>query len=124
MTTNDANDSDHSNPARDRALAARPRHGFRNAVGIEAMAQQFLKSQSMRDAKRFQRVIGVLRRELGPELAQHVTPHALRAGTLTLVVADSILLAELRNHLHHNILEACVVAGAGVTEIIYRVARR
>ena len=113
MNTYGADSDPHSNPRRDRALAAQPRHGFRNAIGMNDLSKQFLSSQAMRNAKRFQRIYGILRDLLGPEIATEVKPHHLRGGKLTLLVSDSVLLAELRNHFHHQLIEACVARGAG-----------
>lgn len=115
--------NEHSNPGRDRALAAKVRHGWRDPLDMGRMSEDFLSSQAMRTARRFLKIREVLRDQLDERRAAAIHPHSLRKGRLVLLVEDTILLAELRNHYHRPLLEACIDVGAGVTDIAYRVGR-
>lgn len=113
-----------STPERDRALASRPRDGWRKVAGLGAELESFRHSPEFAAMRRFTRVNTALREAL-PEHAQgKVKAVNMRAGTLTLEVADGVLLAELRTMCARRILEALAGGGTGATRLIWRVARR
>jgi hypothetical protein len=113
-----------SNPERDRALAARPRDGWRRAAPLGNVVEDFRHSPEFAAMRRFTRVNTALKEAL-PERAQgRVKAIAMRAGTLTLEVADGVLLAELRTTCARRILDALAAGGTGATRLIWRVARR
>lgn len=113
-----------STPERDRALARKPRLGFRRAEGIDALVRGFLSSDDVRKMKRFAAVRGALDRVLSDKEQPKVQAMHLAAGVLTLEVSDGVLLGELRNHRTHDLLSSLGEAGTTVTRIAWRLARK
>jgi len=74
--------------------------------------------------RRFGRVAGALTKALPAKALGKVRPVDLRAGTLTLEVDDSPLLAELRQHHAHALQVELAAAGTGVSRVQWRLARR
>jgi hypothetical protein len=111
-------------PERDRALARKPRLGFRKAEGIDALVRGFLSSEEVRRMKRFAAVRGALALALNETELLKVKPISIRAGVLSLEVADGVLLGELRNHRNHDLLSALAAGGTAVTRIAWRLAKK
>ena len=74
--------------------------------------------------KRFAKVRGALDTVLGERERVKVTPISIQEGVLTVEVADSVLLGELRNHRAAALLAALAEAGTSVVRINWRIARR
>ena len=113
-----------STPERDRALAAKPRDGWRRASPLGNLVEDFRHSPEFAAMKRFTRVNTALKQALPANIHGKVRAIAMRTGTLTLEVADGVLLAELRTTATRRILEALAAGGTGATRLIWRVARR
>lgn len=113
-----------SDPDRDRRLAARARHGWRHAEGLGDAIDDFRHSAEFAAMRRFTRVHDALRAALPGHAHAKVRATALKAGTLTLEVADGVLLAELRAHHARAVIAALAAGGTGATRLIWRVARR
>jgi hypothetical protein len=111
-------------PERDRALARKPRLYPRKAEGIDQLVKGFLSSEDVRRMKRFAKVRGALDTVLGERERVKVTPISIQEGVLTVEVADSVLLGELRNHRAAALLAALAEAGTSVVRINWRIARR
>lgn len=102
-------------PERDRALARKPRLGFRKAEGIDSLVRGFLSSEEVRRMKRFAAVRGALAEVLSDKELTKVAPISIAAGVLTMEVADGVMLGELRNHRNHDLLSALAETGTTVT---------
>jgi predicted nucleic acid-binding Zn ribbon protein len=113
-----------SDPLRDRQLAAQPRLRARNATPLADAVDGWLKSEEARRLRRFQRVAAALKQSLDARALARVRPLTFRSGVLTLEVTDGPLLAELRQHRQHALLDALAKAGTGVSRIQWRLARR
>lgn len=111
-------------PERDRALARKPRLGYRKAEGIDDLVRGFLSSEEVRRMKRFAAVRGALAQALTEKELLKVKPISISAGALTLEVADGVLLGELRNHRNHDLLSALAEGGTAVTRIAWRLAKK
>ncbi len=111
-------------PERDRALARKPRYAFRKTEGIDQLVKGFLSSEDVRRMKRFAKVRGALDAVLNERERAKVKPVGITEGVLTLEVADSVLLGELRNHRAHALVAALADDGTGVTRIAWRLAKR
>lgn len=111
-------------PERDRALARKPRLGFRKAEGIDSLVRGFLSSDEVRQMKRFAAVRGALAETLTEKELAKVKPISIAAGVLSMEVADGVLLGELRNHRNHDLLSALAEAGTTVTRIAWRLAKK
>ena len=111
-------------PERDRWLARKPRLGPRRAESIDHLVRGFLSSEDVRRMKRFARVRGAIDAVLAERERKKVQAVSLQAGVLTLEVADSVLLGELRNHRAHALLAALAEAGTGVTRLNWRIVRK
>ncbi len=113
-----------SDPERDRALAAKPRDGWRRAAPLGNVVEDFRHSPEFAAMRRFTRVNSALKEALPAQAQGKVKAVAMRAGTLTLEVADGVLLAELRTTCTRRIQDALAAGGTGATRLIWRVARR
>ncbi len=113
-----------SDPERDRRLAQRARYSRRSAEGLDAALGGFFSSTEMQRMRRFQRVVPALQRCLPPQLLQAVSPVRLQEGALTLEVADSVAMHELRQHYAPALAGALAEAGTGVSRLIWRLAPR
>lgn len=111
-------------PERDRLLARKPRLGYRNAEGIDQLVKGFLSSEDVRKMKRFAKVRGAIDQVLTERERPKVQAISLQVGVLTLEVADSVLLGELRNHRAHALLKVLIDEGTGVTRLNWRIARK
>jgi len=111
-------------PERDRALARKPRVGYRKAEGIDALVRGFLSSDEVRRMKRFAAVRGALAEALTEKELAQVTPLSIAAGVLTMEVSNGVLLGELRNHRQHDLLSALAEGGTTVTRIAWRLAKK
>jgi len=111
-------------PERDRAIAAQPRYGFRCALPIDALVDQWLGSDEAKRARRLARVAGAMAGVLDARTRRQVRPVRFATGTLTIEVANSVLLGELRQHHEHALIDALARAGTGVTRLAWRVAAR
>jgi hypothetical protein len=60
-----------------------------------------------------------LREVLGEAAAARVEARRIVRGVLTLAVADSVLLAELRSHRAHALLGALAARGTGVLRLAW-----
>lgn len=113
-----------STPERDRALASRPRDGWRRAEGLDRELDSFRRSPEYAAMRRFARIHGALNEVLPERARGKVKAVNLRAGTLVLEVADGVLLAELRLTCARQVLAALAAAGTGTSRLTWRVARR
>lgn len=113
-----------STPERDRALASRPRDGWRRADGLDRELDSFRRSPEYAAMRRFARIHGALNEVLPERARGKVKAVNLRAGTLVLEVADGVLLAELRLTCARQVLAALAAAGTGTSRLTWRVARR
>jgi len=113
-----------SDPDRDRRLAAKPRQGWRRAEPLGNVVEDFRHSPEFAAMRRFTRVNTALKAALPEGVHGKVKAIAMRAGTLTLEVADGVLLAELRTTCTRRILDSLAAGGTGATRLIWRVARR
>lgn len=112
-----------SDPERDRRLARKPRYAWRNATGLGDLVSTFMRSDEVRRMKRFTAVAEGLAAVLPEARLARIRAVGISQGALTLEVADSVLLAELRSHHQAALLAALAEAGAGVTRITWRLAR-
>ena len=113
-----------SGPERDRRQAQRHRQGPRWAEPLGDVLDSVLDREALARMRRFGRVAGALTRTLPAKAVGKVRPVDLRAGTLTLEVDDSPLLAELRQHHAHAVQAELASAGTGVSRVQWRLARR
>lgn len=113
-----------SDPERDRILAARQRTGWRRAEPLAEAVGDFRASPEFAALRRFTRVNSALKAALPANAQGKVRAVAMQSGTLTLEVADGVLLAELRSTCARRIVEALAAGGTGATRLIWRVARR
>jgi hypothetical protein len=81
-----------------------------------------MRSEEIQRARRFERVLSVLRQELQPHVLAKITPLRFAAGVLTLQVADGTLASELRQYRSQALLSALAQAGSGVSRIVWRLA--
>jgi len=116
-------DEHQSDPERDRRLASRVRLGWRTPKPIGGLVDAWTSSAEYRRQQRMRQVRLALVEILGETLAARVEPVSLTARGLTLAVADALLLAELRNHVHHELLAALAERGVGTQTVIYRLRR-
>lgn len=112
-----------ANPQRDRDLAAQPHYGPRRAVPLSAIVGELMKSEEIQRLRRFQRVNGALAKALPSAQLAKITPVQLKGGVLTIDVADGLLLAELRQHHAHHLLEVLAAAGTGVSRVHLRLTK-
>jgi hypothetical protein len=110
-------------PERDRRVAQRPRYAFRAAASIGDEISSFLGSEAFQRLRRFQRVNGALKAALGGAALAKLKAVQLKAGVLTIEVAEGPLLAELRQHAERTVLQALASAGTGVSKVVWRLAR-
>jgi len=113
-----------SDPQRDRQLARQVRYGPRFAQSAERVVDRWLRGPELKRLRRNRRIAGALRSVLSPAELDRVEPVAVRKGTLTLAVSDSILLSELRNHRLGCLIAELVDQGTGINRVVFRVARR
>ncbi len=111
-------------PERDRRLANKPRYGYRKAKPLREEIEQLIGSETFRKLKRFQRVNDALKVAIGEKFMTRIRPVSAKAGTLVIEVADSPLLAELKQHYHYKIINALSSAGTGISRVQYRIGRR
>lgn len=114
----------HSDPDRDRRLAGQVRHGYRRATGAGDILDRWWRGADGQRLRRMRRLGGALRSVLSEAELERIEPVSLRDGVLTLAVADSMLLSELRNHRHGVVLATLVEQGTGVSRLVYRLRRR
>ena len=105
-------------------MAQRPRQGPRRSESVGDVLGHVLDREALARMRRFGRVAGALTRTLPANALGKVRPVDLRAGTLTLEVDDSPLLAELRQHHAHALQVELAAAGTGVSRVQWRLARR
>jgi hypothetical protein len=113
-----------SGPERDRRLSAKPRYGYRNTQPLAHEISQLLGSETFRRLRRFQRVNDALKSALGATFLSRIKPTSLKAGVLIIDVADSPLLAEIKQHYEFRVIKALADAGTGVSRVQWRLARR
>ncbi len=113
-----------SDPDRDRRLAAKPRDGWRRVAGLGNEVESFRLSPEFAALRRFTRINSALKEALPVHAFGKVRAIAMRAGVLTLEVADGVLLAELRSTCNRRVLEALATGRTGASRLIWRVARR
>jgi hypothetical protein len=116
--------TDHSNPDRDRYLARQVRYGYRRATGAAQILNQWWTSEDGKRLRRLKRLAGALRSVLSDPEFDKIEPVSLKAGVLTLAVSDTMLLSELRNHRHGELVAALVEQGTGINRVVYRLKRR
>lgn len=113
-----------SSPERDRRLAAQVRHGPRWAEGLDHALGRILDRSTRQRMRRYGKAVAILRQQLPAPVVERIEPVDLRAGILTLAVADGPLLAELKQH-HAPALEAALVSGGtGVSKLKLVLRRR
>jgi hypothetical protein len=110
-------------PDRDRQEASRLHQGSRQPLPVGKLVGDWCRSPEYRRLQRLRKVRLALIEVLGEDLAARVQPVAFGSTGLTLEVADGMLLAELRNHIHHELLGALADHGVGTQEIRYRLRR-
>ncbi len=110
-------------PQRDRRLATKPRQFGKRTNTVDELARMFLKSDDLQRMRRFARVRGSLDRVLGERERSKVQPVHLAAGVLTIEVADTVLLGELRTHRVTALLQALAEDRTGITRLQWRLAR-
>ncbi len=110
-------------PERDRALAAQPRYGWRDAAPVADVVDSIMASAEIRRIKRFQKVTETLRSNLDTRVLAKIKPLSFKNGTLTISVSDHVQLAELQQHHEHRLLSALVANGCGVDRLIWKLAR-
>ena len=110
-------------PERDRRLAAKPRYRFRAAQPLGNEIEYLLGSETFRRLKRFQKVTDALKTAVGASILAKLKPVRMQAGVLTIEVTDGPLLAELRQHHERKVLQSLTLAGTGVTQVTWRIAR-
>ncbi len=113
-----------SGPERDRRLSAKPRYGYRATKPLAHEISQLLRSETFRKLRRFQRVNDALKSALGETFLSRIKPTSLKAGVLIIEVADSPLLAEIKQHYDHRVTQSLADAGTGVSRVQWRLARR
>jgi hypothetical protein len=115
--------TDRPGPARDRALAQKPRQRPRVPISLGEVVGALMKSEDIQRMRRFQHVRAALRSCLPERYLTRLTPIQLKAGVLTVEVADGLLLTEVRQHYASRIEQALAQAGTGISRVIYRVVR-
>jgi hypothetical protein len=110
-------------PERDRNLAGRTRYGPRYATPLGDVAKWVMEDAQMRERRRFQRVVTVLKAVLEPARLSRLKPVRCASGVLTIDVFDGPFLAELKQHLEPRLLDECARQGTGVSRIVWRLAR-
>lgn len=111
-------------PARDRAIASRPRSWPARVGSLGDELERMRRSPEYAAMRRFARIHGTLATALPERARGRVRALSVKGGTATLEVADGVLLAELRATAARAILEALAAAGTGVSRLAWRVARR
>jgi hypothetical protein len=110
-------------PERDRAIAAQPRYGRRNAVAVSDIVDGIMHSADIRRIRRFQKVTETLRANLDARILTKIRPLSFKNGTLLLSVSDHVQLAEMQQHHERRLLSALVANGCGVDRLQWRLAR-
>ncbi len=110
-------------PARDRALAHRARHGPRWAQDFSRMVDHWMRSPEVKRLARLRKVGDVVAGVLAPHERERIEIVSVHQGTLTIAVADTMLLSELRNHRQHELVHELVEQGTGVGRVRFRLAR-
>jgi hypothetical protein len=110
-------------PERDRAVANQPRYGRRNAVHVGDIIDSIMSSEDIKRMRRFQRISRTLKECLDEKSLKKVKPQQIKLGVLTLEVADTMLLAELRQHHGPRLLAALVASGTGISKLAWRLRR-
>ena len=108
---------------RDLDQARQVRHGGRTAIAASALVETIIGGPAAVKIKKFLRINAVLAKELPAALRARITPVRLEGGIVTIEVADSVLLAELRNHHQHRLVAALVAGGSGANRITWRLAK-
>jgi predicted nucleic acid-binding Zn ribbon protein len=112
-----------SGPERDRRLSAKPRYGYRAPQPLSHEISQLLGSETFKRLRRFQRVNDALKDALGENFLSRVRPISLKVGVLIVEVADTPLLAEIKQHYDHRVTQALAAAGTGVSRVQWRLGR-
>lgn len=110
-------------PDRDRRLAAQPRRLRRQSRSIDELVSGWTHSADYRRLERLRRARRALAAVLPPQLLERVRIASMTSRGLTLEISSSMLLAELRNHYHHDLVRALAQEGAGTQTVRYRLMR-
>lgn len=116
-------DSGFAASQRDLAQARQVRFGARTPVAASALVETIIGGPAAVKIKKFLRVNAILAKELPEALRIRISPVRLEGGIVTIEVADSVLLAELRNHHQHRLVAALVAGGSGANRITWRLAK-
>lgn len=108
---------------RDLEAARQFRRGPRREVHINDLARQWLHGPEARRIKKFQQINGIIQELFDAKTCERIQAKSFVKGILTLIIADSVLLAEMKNHHHHRLHDALIHAGTGVSKIVYRLKR-
>ena len=109
---------------RDKQLAREYRDRPRYTTEVGKLAKAWMRGPEARRIKIFHKVNTVLEDIFEPRLRALLEANRIAKGVLTLVVADSVFLSEMKNHHHHRLLESLIHAGTGITEIKYRLKKQ
>ena len=109
-----------STPERDRSLARQVRHHGRRAQSTASWIEQWVRSAEFKRLKRHRRIYSAIDDALPTAFRGHIQPVSIRKGTLLLAIDDNILLHELRNHYHHQLIEALIACGSGIADVRYK----
>ena len=102
---------------RDRQLAGEPHYGPRKAAKVSDLVSQWMKSPQVRRLKKYSHLTVALEEVLAPALLQRVSPKRWSGNVLTLAVAGSPHLAEIRQFYQTALLDAFMRHGLGIAQL-------
>lgn len=116
-------DQPRSGPVRDRQLAAQPRYTPRRAAAVADLVQGWMKGAEAQRLRRNRHIAQALARVLSERELPLVEAVSAVKGTLTLSVADHLLLTEMRNLRQRALIAALAETGTGLSRIRYRLKK-
>lgn len=102
---------------RDRRLARQPHYGPRKAAAVSDLVNHWMKSPQVRRIKKHSHLTVALEEVLPGNLMQRVAPQRWAGNTLTLAVASSAHLAEIRQFYQVPLLDAFMRHGLGIGQL-------
>ncbi len=108
---------------RDMAIARKHRDKPRYSKDLGDVAKQWLRGPEANRLRKFQKINTVMEDYFDKQIFECIRAQSFNNGTLTLIIADSVLLSEIKNHHHHHLHEALIHAGTGVSKIVYRLKK-
>jgi hypothetical protein len=109
--------AEHSNPGRDRHLAAQHRIGPRWADPIEKSLEKILDRNTRNRMRRYAKAVEVIRAQVPESVFTQIELVDCKAGVLTIAISAGPLLAEFSQHYAAGLQSALVAAGTGISRL-------